>query len=154
MARISVAFIFAALTATQSIADGVPARIPLAPDTTEPACDPQPSDTEKLRKAIAFFISHRSSSPKTPLGEGYYDASFLKSVDTALAAQPDCCELLYFDLEMSRSQKFIDRLGPNFGGFVFLKFGKPLLTGPETGHVYYDNAYYVLDSCGNPVFSL
>ena len=135
-------------------ADSEAKKISLAPDTTEPACDPQSSDTEKLRKALEFFVSHRSKSPMAPLGDGYYDATFLENVDTALTAQPKCCELLYFDHEMSRSQEFIDQLGQNFGGFVYINFAKRLLSGPESGHVYYDNAYYVLDACGNPVFSL
>jgi hypothetical protein len=143
-----------ALAATLAGANSEIQKIPLAPDTSEPACDPQPSGTEKLRKAIEFFISYRNRSPRAPLGDGYFDATFLESVDTALAAQPDCCELLYFDHEMSRSQKFIDRLGQNFGGFVYINFAQRLLSGPEAGHVYYDNAYYVLDACGNPVFSL
>jgi len=128
--------------------------LPLAPETTEVACDPQPSDDEKLRKAIAFFIKRMSIDPRTPLGDGYYDASIYTSVDTALKAQPDCCQLLYKDAELYGSEKLKDRLGENFGGFVRIKFAERMLAGPEIGHIYYANDYYVLDSCGNPVFDL
>lgn len=128
--------------------------LPLAPETTEVACDPQPSDDEKLRSAIAFFIKRRSIDPRTPAGDGYYDASIYTSVDMALKAQPDCCQLLYRDAELYGSEKLKARLGENFGGFVRIKFANRMLAGSEAGKVYYANDYYVLDSCGNPVFDL
>ncbi len=128
--------------------------LPLAPETTEVACDPQPSDDEKLRKAIASFIKVRSIDPRQPLGDGYIDLSIYTSVDTALEAQPDCCQLFYKDAELYESEELKARLGENFGGFVRIKFANRMLAGSEAGNIYYDNDYYILDSCGNPVFDL
>lgn len=128
--------------------------IPLAPEVTEPACDPQVSDAEKIRNAIAFSISTSSSSPMAPIGDGYFDARFLTTPETALAAQPGCCEIKYVDPELYRSQELKDRLGSNFGGFVFLKFAILVHTGTNAGHTYYSTDYYVLNACGDPVFSL
>lgn len=148
---LSIAFSF---IATAAIAEKDYTPLPLAPETTEVACDPQPSDDEKLRKAIAFFIKRRSVDSREPLGDGYFDASIYTSVDTALEAQPNCCQLLYKDAELFGSEKLKARLGENFGGFVRIKFANRMLAGSEAGNTYYDNDYYVLDSCGNPVFDL
>lgn len=151
--RLYLSLVFS-IVATAAVAEKDYTPFPLAPETTEVACDPQPSDAEKLRTAIAFFIKPRSVDPRTPAGDGYYDASIYASVDTALKAQPDCCQLLYKDAELYGSEKLKARLGENFGGFVRIKFANRTLTGSEAGHIYYANDYYVLDSCGNPVFDL
>lgn len=142
------------IVATAAVAEKDYTRLPLAPETTEVACDPQPSDDEKLRKAIEFYIRPQPTNPKTPLGDGFFDASLFASVDAALKAQPDCCELLYKDAELYRSEKLKARLGDNFGGFVRIRFALRMLAGPELGNIYYSTGYYVLDSCGNPVFDL
>jgi hypothetical protein len=128
--------------------------LPLAPETTEVACEPQPSDEAKLRKAIAFYIHPLGIDSKSPLGDGYFDASLFASVDSALAAQPDCCQLLFKDAELYGSERLKARLGDNFGGFVRIRFALRMLSGPEVGNTYYSTGYYVLDSCGNPVFDL
>ncbi len=148
---LSIAF---SIVATAALAEKDYTRLPLAPETTEVACDPQPSDDEKLRKAIEFYIRPQSIDPRTPVGDGYYDASIFESVDTALEAQPDCCQLLYRDAELYRSEDLKARLGENFGGFVRIKFATRMVAGSDVGHIYYANDYYVLDSCGNPVFDL
>ena len=135
-------------------AEEAPRQIPYVPWTNEPACDPQPTDTEKIQKAVEFYVSGVSANPRQPFAGGVVDMSFLKDAETALAAHPDCCKIAYEDSELYVSREIIERMGPNFGGFVYLKFPRQLLTGGEAGNVYFSRRLYVVDACGNPVTEL
>ena len=146
--------VVAALFGMTSAADEARRQIPFAHWANEPACDPQPTDAEKIQIAVEFYVSRVSANPKQPFADGVVDMSFLKDAETALATNPDCCQIAYEDSELYVSHEVIERMGQNFGGFVYLKFPLKLLTGPETGHVYYERRLYVVNACGNPVTEL
>lgn len=135
-------------------ADEARGQIPFAPWANDPACNPQTPDAEKIRRAVEFYVSGVSASPTLPFADGVVDMSFLKDARTALAAYPDCCQIAYEDSELYVSREVIERMGPNFGGFVYLKFPLKLLIGREAGKVYYERQLYVVNACGNPVTEL
>jgi hypothetical protein len=138
-------------------ADGEDDRLSLAPDKTDPACDPQPSDDEKLWKAMAYLISNTVEvRPVIEINGKLTSRDGLPlTVDNpkaALAAQPDCCWISYDDRESPRARELRDRLGDNFGGFAYARIGYRVRSGELAGQVANVWASYALNACGYPVF--
>ena len=130
--------------------------LPLAPMTATPACDPQPPDSEKVARALAFLVSR--STPITPVIEvdGNPTSRDVPKLTVArpqeaLTAQPKCCWIAYDDRETRDALELKSRLGENFGGFAYVKIGQRDQTATGTGEIYYLWRSFVLDACGGPV---
>lgn len=115
--------------------------LPLAPDVTEPACDPQPPDDEKLLKALAYLISRYPETRPAIEVDGEFsqmDGPPL-TIDQPLAvllAQPKCCWIAYDDRESPRAPYLRDRLGDNFGGFAYARIGDRARSGQYAGRIF------------------
>lgn len=151
---LSIAFF---IVATAVLAEKDYTRLPLAPETTEVACDPQPPDDEKLLKALSFLISNRveilpvieaDGKPTSVNGP----ALTVDDPEAALAAQPDCCWIAYDDRELPHAPDLRDRLGDNFGGFAYARIGYRVRSGELAGQVANVWEFYALNTCGYPVF--
>ena len=129
----------------------------LSPDVTEPACDPQPPDDEKLLKALAYLISRYPETRPAIEVDGEFsqmDGPPL-TIDQPLAvllAQPKCCWIAYDDRESPRAPYLRDRLGENFGGFAYARIGYRVRSGQYAGQISYRWQSYALNTCGYPVF--
>lgn len=131
--------------------------LPLAPDTTVAACDPQPSDDEKMLKALAFLISRRGEIRPAIKVDGAFTAMdgpplTVEHPETALAAQPDCCWIAYDDRESPRAPDLRNRLGNNFGGFAYARIGDRVRSGQYAGQISNTWQSYSLNACGYPAF--
>jgi hypothetical protein len=134
-------------------------RLSLAPETTDPECDPQPSDDEKLLKALAFLISNRAEIRPAIEVNGELTSSFappltVEDPGAVLEVQPNCCWIAYDVREAPIARELRDRLGDNFGGFAYARIGIRFQSKELAVKVTNVWASFVLNACGYPVFKM
>ncbi len=121
--------------------------------TAAPTCATQPSDAEKIRFAVAFFLSNRPNHAPFAYVDGRLisvEGGLWTDPDAAIAAQPDCCRLAYEDAETFKAPALKARLDDDFGGFAYVAFDT-LSEYDGSLRVARSFESYVLNSCGHPV---
>lgn len=124
--------------------------------STQERCDPQPSDSQKLSKAVAHYLASNPSLRPFKFIEGelqQVEGELWTDPAEAISAQPGCCSIAYEDAETFKAPALKEQLGNNFGGFAYVSFDY-VAYHDDRLRIFRSFRSYVLNSCGDPIMTM